>query len=50
MINNNHELFFYGLIVISIVVGAINGKLPDVVNSILTGAEKSVQIALSLIG
>lgn len=41
---------FYGLIVISIVVGAINGKLPDVVNSILTGAEKSVQIALSLIG
>ena len=41
---------FYGLIVISIVVGAINGKLPDVVNSIFTGAEKSVQIAFSLIG
>lgn len=41
---------FYGLIVISIVVGAINGKLPDVVNSILTGAEKSVTIAFSLIG
>jgi len=41
---------FYGLIVISIVVGAVNGKLPDVVNSILTGAEKSVQIAFSLIG
>lgn len=41
---------FYGLIVISIVIGAINGRLPDVVNSILTGAEKSVQIALSLIG
>lgn len=41
---------FYGLIVISIVIGAINGKLPDVVDSILTGAEKSVQIALSLIG
>lgn len=41
---------FYGLIVISIVVGAINGKLPDVVGSILTGAEKSVQIAFSLIG
>lgn len=41
---------FYGLIVISIIVGAINGKLPDVVNSILTGAEKSVQIAFSLIG
>lgn len=41
---------FYGIIVLSIVVGAINGKLPDVVNSILIGAEKSVQIALSLIG
>ena len=41
---------FYGIIVLSIVVGAINGKLPDVVNSILTGAEKSVQIALSLVG
>lgn len=41
---------FYGLIVLSVIIGAINGKLPDVVNSILTGAEKSVQIALSLIG
>jgi len=41
---------FYGLIVLSIVIGAVNGKLPDVVNSILTGAEKSVQIAFSLIG
>ncbi len=41
---------FYWLIVLSIVIGAINGKLPDVVNSILTGAEKSVQIAFSLIG
>lgn len=41
---------FYGIIVLSIIVGAINGKLPDVVGSILTGAEKSVQIAFSLIG
>lgn len=41
---------FYGLIVLSVIIGAINGKLPDVVNSILTGAEKSVQIAISLIG
>lgn len=41
---------FYGLIVISIIIGAINGKLPDVVGSILTGAQKSVQIAFSLIG
>ena len=41
---------FYFLIITSIVIGAINGKLPDVVNAILTGAEKSVTIALSLIG
>lgn len=41
---------FYGLIISSIIIGAMNGKLPDVVNSILSGAEKSVQIAISLIG
>jgi Uncharacterized membrane protein, required for spore maturation in B.subtilis. len=41
---------FYFLIVISIVIGAINGKLPDVVNSILSGADLSVKIAFSLIG
>lgn len=41
---------FYALIVLSIIIGAINGKLPDVVDSILTGAQKSVQIAISLIG
>lgn len=41
---------FYGLIVLSIIIGAINGKLDDVVNSILIGAEKSVKIAFSLIG
>jgi len=41
---------FYLLIVISIVFGAINGKLPDVVNAILTGAELSVKVAFSLIG
>lgn len=41
---------FYFLIVVSIIIGAINGKLPDVVNAILTGAEKSVTIAFSLIG
>lgn len=41
---------FYCLIVISIIVGAINGKLPEVVNSILTGAELSVKVAFSLIG
>lgn len=41
---------FYFLIVISIIAGAINGKLPNVVNSILTGAELSVKVAFSLIG
>lgn len=41
---------FYFLIVISIIAGAINGKLPDVVNAILTGAELSVKVAFSLIG
>ncbi|MBR2526494.1 nucleoside recognition protein [bacterium] len=41
---------FYLLIVISIVVSAINGKLEDVVNSILSGAELSVKVAFSLIG
>lgn len=41
---------FYFLIVISIVAGAINGKLDEVVNSILSGAELSVKIAFSLIG
>lgn len=41
---------FYFLIVISIIIGDINGKLSDVVNSILTGAELSVKVAFSLIG
>jgi nucleoside recognition domain protein len=41
---------FYFLIVISIVVGALNGRLSEVVNSILTGAELSVKVAFSLIG
>lgn len=41
---------FYFLIVISIIFGAINGKLPNVTNSILTGAELSVKVAFSLIG
>ena len=41
---------FYFLIVISIVVGALNGRLSEVVNSILTGAGLSVKVAFSLIG
>lgn len=41
---------FYFLIVISIIAGAVNGRLNEVVNSILTGAELSVKVAFSLIG
>lgn len=41
---------FYVLLVLSIVFGAINGRLPDVVNSIMTGADKAVKISFSLIG
>lgn len=41
---------FYFLIVFSIIAGAINGRLTDVVNAILTGAELSVKVAFSLIG
>lgn len=41
---------FYFLIMISIIAGAINGKLSDVVNAILSGAELSVKVAFSLIG
>ena len=41
---------FYFLIVISIVIGAVNGRLQDVVNSVMTGAELSVKVAISLIG
>ena len=41
---------FYFLIVISIVIGAINGRLQEVVNAIMTGAELSVKVAISLIG
>lgn len=41
---------FYLLFVISIIFGAINGKLSEVVNAILSGAELSVKVAFSLIG
>ena len=41
---------FYFLIVISIVVGAINGKLQEVTNAVMDGAELSVKVAFSLIG
>ena len=41
---------FYFLIVFSLICGAINGKTQDVVNAIMSGADLSVKIALSLIG
>ncbi len=41
---------FYFLIVLSIIFGVINGRLQEVVNGILSGAELSVKVAFSLIG
>lgn len=41
---------FYFLIVISIIIGAINGKLQEVTNAVMEGAELSVKVAFSLIG
>lgn len=41
---------FYFLIVISLIFGIINGRMSEVVNSILEGADLSVKIAISLIG
>ena len=41
---------FYFLIVVSIIAGALNGRLQDVVNAVLSGAELSVKVAFSLIG
>lgn len=41
---------FYFLIAISIVIGALNGKLEDVGNAVMSGAELSVKVAFSLIG
>lgn len=41
---------WFALIVISIIFGAVNGRLDLVVASILSGAEKAVQITIYLIG
>ena len=41
---------FYLLILISLVTAVIEGRLQDVVNAILTGADLSVKVAFSLIG
>ena len=41
---------FYLLIVGSIVIGAVNGRLEEVANAVLTGADLAVKVAFSLIG
>ena len=41
---------FFGLIFISVIIGIFNNTLAEVVNSILTGCETAVKIAISLIG
>ncbi len=38
------------LIIISFIVGAVNGRLNDVVNAILSGAEASIKIAIGICG
>ncbi len=44
------NFIWYFIIIVSIVVGAYTGKLNDVVNSIMTGAETSIQIVISIMG
>ena len=39
-----------GLILISFIFGGLNGKMEDVTNAVLTGAQTSVEIALSIMG
>lgn len=39
-----------GLIVISIIFGAINGRLDDVINAMLNSVQSAVNIAIALIG
>lgn len=41
---------FYFLIVVSVIAGALNGRLQNVVNAVLEGADLSVKVAFSLIG
>lgn len=38
------------MVVFSIIIGAINGRLQDVINAVMSGAELSVKIVISLIG
>ena len=41
---------WYCLIVVSIIFGAINGKLEDVTRAIFSGCETSIKIAITLLG
>lgn len=41
---------FYFLILISVISGALNGKLSEVVNAVLSGADLAVKVSFSLIG
>ncbi len=41
---------WYFLIVTSIIVGAYTGRLSDVVNSILTGAQSAIQVIIAITG
>lgn len=38
------------MILISLIIGAVNGKLNDVVTALLTGAETSIKIAIGICG
>lgn len=44
------NFIWFLIIFISIVVGAMTGRLNDVVNSILTGAQTSIEIVISIMG
>lgn len=44
------NFIWFFIIFISIIVGAFTGKLNDVVNAILTGAQNSIQIVISIMG
>ncbi|MDD3236464.1 MAG: nucleoside recognition domain-containing protein [Candidatus Gastranaerophilales bacterium] len=44
------NFIWFLLIFISIIIGAITGKLPDVVNAILEGAKTSIDVVLAIMG
>lgn len=44
------NIIWFLLILISVIVGAATGKMNDVVNAVLTGAESSIQLIISIMG